>query len=155
MFTTLYELLIRLGTFLQSFLLLALRLYWGYAFFQTGLGKFANHPQIVQFFQTLNIPYPELNAYLVAAFETVGGVCLFFGLGARLMCVPLLVILSTAYGTAHREALVNMFQDPDTFLSQAPFHFLMTTLIIFCFGPGVFSIDAVLKKLHDKKAKSQ
>jgi putative oxidoreductase len=143
-FTRFYNGLIALGDFFQPFLLLCMRLYWGIGFYKTGMGKFANHPGIVTYFNSLHIPFPELNAYLVAGFETIGGISLIIGLGARLFSIPLICILSTAYATAHHAALVTMFQDPATFISQPPFNFLVTCLIVFCFGPGLFSIDRLL-----------
>lgn len=139
--TTFYSFIIRFGNALQPLLLLAIRLYWGIAFIQTGLGKFHNHQMVVEFFQSLSIPYPKAQAYLVACLETVGGLCLAIGFGARLMSIPLIVILCTALATAHKEALIHIFQDPETFISQAPFNFLLASLIVFCFGPGFFSID--------------
>lgn len=40
-----------------------------------------------------------------------------------------------------------MFSDPDAFVSDAAFLFLLASVIVFIFGPGAFSVDAVLKKL--------
>lgn len=144
-FTRFYDVIIRSGTYLQPFFLLIIRLYWGYLFVQTGFGKFVNHHTVVEYFQSLHIPFPEFSAYATAFVETVGGLSLFLGLGARLMSIPLIVVLCTAYATAHHEALVALFQDPDLFISQPPFHFLMASVIIFCFGPGAFSIDYWLR----------
>lgn len=141
-----YSCIISCGNSLQPLLLLAIRLYWGIALFETGLGKFHNHQSVVDFFNSLTIPYPEANAYAVAFFETVGGLALALGFGARLMSIPLIVILCTALATAHREALLHIFQDPETFINQAPFNFLMASLVVFCFGPGSLSIDRFFTK---------
>jgi putative oxidoreductase len=141
MFRKLYHAVIVIGTKVQPLVLLAVRLYWGISFMQTGLGKFENHQSVVQYFQSLNIAYAEASAYLVAFIETFGGLALALGLFARLFSIPLIAVLCTALATAHREALLNIFHDPDTFTSQAPFLFLMASLIVFCFGPGKISID--------------
>jgi len=145
-FVRFYEAIIRLGEGLQSFLLLAMRLYWGYGFFQSGMGKFNNLPKIIEYFSSLNVPFPEANAYIVASFETIGGILLMIGLGSRLICIPLICILCVAYATAHIDALLNIFHDPETFISQSPFNFLVACLVVFCFGPGKFSIDYLLEK---------
>jgi hypothetical protein len=42
--------------------------------------------------------------------------------------------------------LVNIFNDPDAFVSDAAFLFLLASVIVFIFGPGVFSVDAILKR---------
>lgn len=144
-----YELLHATGTFLQPFLLLAMRAYWGLSFVAAGYNKFLNHEKVVEGFTKLTIPFAELNAYLVAGFELVGGLCLALGLAARLMSIPLIVIMCVAYATAHVDALVNVFHDPKTFIQQGPFNYLLTCLVVFCFGPGTFSIDYLLCK--DKK----
>ncbi len=136
-----YEGIIRAGESFQSYLLLAMRLYWGYQFSQTGMGKLSNIAAPTAYFESLGIPFAEANAYIVGSFEMIGGLLLILGLGTRLIAIPLIVILCTAYATAHREALLNIFNDPDTFISQSPFNFLFTCLVLFAFGPGKFSLD--------------
>jgi putative oxidoreductase len=72
-------------------------------------------------------------------------------LASRLLCIPLICTLTGAYLTAHREALLTIFSNPDQFISQAPFNFLLTSLIVFCFGPGKFSLDNLIEKKMVKK----
>jgi hypothetical protein len=50
-----------------------------------------------------------------------------------------------AYFTADFEAVSNIFSDPDKFVKADPFPFLLTALIVLVFGPGRFSVDALLK----------
>lgn len=145
-FVRFYEAIIRVGESLQSLLLLAMRLYWGFEFYKTGMGKFHDHPKIAAYFQSLHIPFADANAYLVASFEMVGGILLILGLASRLISIPLTVILCTAYATAHRPELLNIIHDPEAFISQSPFNFLVMCLVIFCFGPGKFSIDYLLQR---------
>ncbi len=136
-----YEGLVRVGESFQSILLFVMRLYWGFGFYQSGMGKFNDISKVTQYFQSLNIPFAEANAYIAASIETGGGLLLMMGLASRLAAIPLAVVMCTAYVTAHRPALLNIFNDPDTFLSQPPFLFLLTCLIVFAFGPGKCSID--------------
>jgi putative oxidoreductase len=82
----------------------------------------------------------------VASFETVGGLLLILGLASRLIAIPLTVVLCTAYATAHRAALLNIFDDPETFISQPPFNFLVMCLIVFAFGPGKYSLDYLIER---------
>ena len=129
------------GSWLKSKLLLALRLYWGYSFFQTGMGKFHNFDRTVKFFTSLHLPLPVLNVYLAAGTETIGGILLFVGLFSRWISLPLMFCMGVAYATAEREALHAIFSDPDKFVSADPFLFLLTAVIVFTFGPGFFSLD--------------
>ena len=51
-----------------------------------------------------------------------------------------------------REALGKIFSDPDKFYAAAPYTFLFASLIVLIFGPGKFSLDAMLtRKFADKK----
>jgi putative oxidoreductase len=47
-----------------------------------------------------------------------------------------------------------MFSDPDKFVQAAPFPFLLTALIVLAFGPGLFSVDALLKRVIERKTPS-
>ena len=61
---------------LQSPLLLAIRLYWGWQFVQDGWGKLTHLDRVTQFFTSLNLPAPGVTAMLVALVELVGAACL-------------------------------------------------------------------------------
>jgi putative oxidoreductase len=56
-----------------------------------------------------------------------------------------------AYILADREALFSLISNPDKFAAAAPFTFLFASLIILIFGPGKFSLDALLaSRIHKK-----
>jgi putative oxidoreductase len=137
---------------LQSLLLLTVRLYWGWQFFQTGLGKLTNIPKVVDFFTNLGIPFPALNAYFVGSLECVGGALLFLGLGSRIIALPLTFNMLVAYITADREALFSVFSDPGKFYAADPYTFLFASILILIFGPGKFSLDSVIGYLRKKRA---
>lgn len=136
-----YEGIIRTGDSFQNVLLFLMRLYWGFAFYQSGMGKLNDLPKFVGYLESLNIPFAEVSAYAAAFTETVGGLLLMVGFASRLVVMPLAVVMCVAYVTAHRAACLNVFQDPAAFISQPPFNFLLTCLIVFAFGPGKCSID--------------
>jgi len=146
-----YSLFEKVFSNMQSVLLLAVRLYWGWQFFQTGLGKLRNIDKIVDFFTSLNIPYPAFNAHFVGTLECVGGLLLMFGLGARLISLPLTVNMLVAYITADREALHSIFSDPGKFYAADPYTFLFASLMILIFGPGRASLDFALSYIFKKK----
>jgi putative oxidoreductase len=51
------------------------------------------------------------------------------------------------------EAVMNIFSDPDKFVYPLPF--LLTALIILVFGPGLFSIDALMKQILRSREKTK
>lgn len=133
-----------LASLLQSPLLLVIRLYWGWSCVQTGWGKLMHLDKTTEFFASLNLPMPKLNAIAAGTTETLGGLLLALGLFARPAAVPIIFVMIVAYVTADSEALHAIFNDPDKFVSAAPFLFLLAALIVLAFGPGRFSVDHLL-----------
>jgi putative oxidoreductase len=138
--------LIAIGNALRSPLLLIIRLYWGWEFFLTGKGKLMDLSKPAQYFESLAIPLPHFSALLDGCTELIGGLLLLVGLASRLISIPLMILLVTAYITADGDAVRAIFSDPDKFLSAAEFQFLFAVVIVFVFGPGAFSIDALIAK---------
>ena len=131
---------------LQSLFLLLVRLYWGWQFYQTGWGKLNNLPHVIEFFTSLGIPAPALNACFVSSLEFVGGILLILGLGGRLVAMPLTIDMIVAYVTADRAALLSFFSKPEDFYNATPFTFLMASLIVLIFGSGRFSVDYLIER---------
>jgi putative oxidoreductase len=131
---------------LQSPFLLLVRLYWGWQFMQTGWGKVNNIDKVVNFFTTLGIPFPALNAHFIAGLELAGGALLFLGLLSRPIALLLTANMLVAYITADREAFLSFLSDPDKFTAAAPFTFLVASLIVLLFGPGNLSVDSLLTR---------
>ena len=137
----LYRRLINLLNYLQSPLLLVVRLYWGWQFWQAGWGKLQDISKPIGFFTELGIPFPVFNAWFVSLLECFGGILLIVGLASRLISIPLVIDMAVAYLTADREALKAIFSEPDKFYAAAPYTFLFASLLILIFGPGAFSVD--------------
>ena len=141
---------------LQHPLLLILRLYWGYDFTQTGLGKLNNLEGTTEFFASLNIPFPLFNAIAAGSTELICGILLMAGLGSRYFTLPLIVIMGVAYATDDREALMSIISEPDVFIAATPFLHLLISVIIMVFGAGMFSVDGLIerqvKRLTDNPA---
>jgi len=139
-------LLATIGGRLQPVLLLVIRGWWGWSFFLTGKGKLLNLEKTTSFFTDLGLPLPKLNAIIAGSTECVGGLLLLLGLGSRLASVPLIFTMIVAYVTADNEALHAIFSDTDKFTGATPFLFLFACVIVFTFGPGRLSLDALLFK---------
>jgi putative oxidoreductase len=58
--------------------------------------------------------------------------------------------MCVALWTADREAVNQIFSNPDKFLGTDPFLFLYAAVLVFAFGPGKISVDALIFK--DKTA---
>jgi len=142
-----YELLVTAANFLQSPLLLALRVYFFWQLFLTGKGKLSNIGKVIEFFTSLGIPAPAVNAYFVSTLECFGGLLLIIGLASRPIALMIVISMCVAYLTADLEAVTSIFSDFDKFVKADPFPFLFTALIVLAFGPGLLSIDALLKRV--------
>ncbi len=140
-----YRGIVFLGNALQSPFLLLVRIIWGYQFFKSGLGKLSNLSTVVEFFESLNIPFPTLNAALVGSIECLGGLCLLFGVLSRFASIPLFCVMATALATADYEALSDAYNNFAHLLERPPMTFLMAVLIIFVFGPGKYSVDYMVE----------
>jgi len=148
----LYGWLITIGNALRSPLLLIIRLYWGWEFFLTGKGKLMDLSKPTEYFANLGIPFPHFSAILAACTECFGGLLLLVGLASRLITIPMMILLVIAYLTADIEAARAIFSDPDKFLSAAEFQFLFAVVIVFVFGPGIFSVDALIGNYFKERA---
>jgi putative oxidoreductase len=142
----LYETFVRAASSLESPFLLIVRLYWGWQMAQTGWGKLGDLGKVTNYFTTLGIPAPALNAYFISGLEFAGGILLAVGLGSRLIAFLLAADMAVAYYLGDHEALLSFFSDPDKFYAAAPFTFLMASLIVLIFGPGKASIDALIAR---------
>jgi putative oxidoreductase len=153
-----YDILVKVASQLPSPLLLIMRLYWGWSFFQTGLGKLQNLDRTTDFFASLGLPLPELNAAMAGTTECVGGLLLLVGLASRLTAVPLIVTMIVAYLTAEIDSVKAIFSEPDKFTGADPFLFLLTAIIVLAFGPGAFSVDQLISpklRIYAEKAASE
>ena len=146
-----YELLVKSASYLPSPVLLIVRLYWGWSFFQTGFGKLQNLEKTTAFFTDLGIPLPGVNAAMAGATECVGGLFLLAGLASRLTAIPLIVTMIVAYLTADIEVVKNIFSEPDKFLAADPFLFLLASVLVLAFGPGAFSLDWLIGRKLARK----
>jgi putative oxidoreductase len=136
----------RVQTVAQDVFLLGVRISWGYGFFLAGKGKFENFERTTVFFNSLGIPFPELNVILAASTELLGGLLLLIGLGSRFVPIPLIFTMVVAYPTAHKNELLSLWSEKSTFTEAEPFLYLLAALIVLCFGAGRVSVDFLLFK---------
>jgi len=147
------QILFKASNWTQKLLLLFFRLNWGWQFWQAGQGKFNNHHKVTEFFSSLHLPFPDWTAWLVAFVECVGGLCLMAGFASRPVGLILTINMIVAYMSVEsdRQAMFNFFKNQTPFLQADPFFFLLTALLVFCFGAGSISADAILAKWAKRK----
>ncbi len=139
---------------LAPVLLLAFRVHWGLAFLRDGKGKLLNHEAVAQFFaESVQLPFPELNAWLVGGVELVGGLLILLGLLARPVALVLTINMLVAYLSVEsdRAAILGVLSDAQPFIDADPFFYLLTSALVLAFGPGAISLDALACKLWRKK----
>ena len=149
-FVTLFRKSVRVGlaaTAAVAFLApLATRLVIGQAFYQTGGGKLENFERTVDFFASLAIPFPEINAAFVSRLEYYGGILLIVGLGTRLVAAGLASTMVVALLTADKESFVEALRGAgDSGLTDVvPFVYLLFLGWLVLAGPGAASLDRLL-----------
>jgi putative oxidoreductase len=137
--------------FCQSTLLLLIRIYFFWQLFKIGLAKLEHIDAPTSLFVKLGIPFPEINAWVVGCTECFGGLLIVAGLASRLAAIPVTIAMAVALWLGDNNAVLNIWGHPDKFLKTDPFPFFLTALVILCFGPGWFSLDAILGRLFRRR----
>ena len=138
---------------LQSPLLLAIRLYWGWQFAQDGYGKLTHLEKVTQYFATLNLPMPAQTALAVALVEFAGGILLAVGIGSRLVALILFVNMTVAFWTAEKDAFLGVFSSPDKFQAADAYNYWFAALLILILGPGWISLDTAIGRFISPRKK--
>jgi putative oxidoreductase len=126
---------------------LLVRICLGVLFAQSGWGKIHNIERTTQFFASLHIPAPGIQAVFVSLVELVGGVCLVVGSGARVAAALLSGTMVVALLTAvEYEGFVGFLTANETI-------YLVALAWLILSGPGAASLDAlVAHKLNPSNA---
>ncbi|HEX4031348.1 MAG TPA: DoxX family protein [Terracidiphilus sp.] len=141
-----YRRIFGLFNHLQSPLLLAIRLYWGFQFAQDGWGKLTHLSRVTQFFASLNLPAPGATALMCGSVELIGGVLFFCGIGSRLVSLILFVNMTMAYLSVpdDRTNFFHIFSNPSDFYGATPYTYWFAALLILILGPGLYAVDTLL-----------
>jgi putative oxidoreductase len=133
-------------SYLQSPLLLAIRVYWGYQFMQDGLGKLTHLSKVAEFFASLALPMPTATALGVGTVELVGGLLFTLGIGSRLVSLVLFLNMTMAYLSVpdDRMNFLHIFSKPEDFYGATPYTYWFAALLILILGPGAFAVDWIL-----------
>ena len=135
---------------LRGLALLLGRLAVGLVFLSTGWGKVHNIAKVTEFFESLHIPMPGLNAIVVGWSELLCGGALVLGVMTRLATIPLIVSMIVAILTARRDAIHGFFD----LVGFEEFTYLMVLIMIAILGPGTLAVDHILAKRFDRGPKA-
>jgi len=140
---------------LQSPLLLAIRLYWGFQFVQDGWGKLTHLAKVTEFFSSLGLPAPWLAALMVALVELWGGVLFALGIASRVTSLVLFVNMTMAYLSVpdDRVNFSHILSKPDDFYGATPYTYWFAALLILILGPGVFAVDWLIQRRFGSRHK--
>lgn len=130
----------RLSESLQSVALLFARLVVAYGFYDPAMMKWSDISVVSQWFSTIGIPFPTLNAYLAASTELTGVVLLTLGLFVRVISIPLMIVMIVAIVTVH---LPHGFQAGQNGF-EIPLYYMLFLFIFLSHGAGKFSLDRVI-----------
>ena len=121
---------------------LLVRLFVGYFFMETGWGKLHNLDGFAQRFAGWGIPYPYFNANLSAYTEFIGGLLTMFGLGTRLVSIPMIINMLVAI------LKVNLMQvsSLDDFSELDEPLYALVYLWLLLSGPGWVSVDYIVSR---------
>ncbi|HIP47836.1 MAG TPA: DoxX family protein [Lutibacter sp.] len=127
---------------LKSLPLLLMRIILAIGFFGPAKMKMGNIQGIIDWFETINIPMPALNAYMATGTEALGVVLLILGLGTRLISIPLIITMIVAIVTVH---LGNGFEAGNNGF-EIPLYYIIMLFTLVIYGGGKFSVDHILNK---------
>ena len=130
----------RFGNYLKSPALLFARLTVAYGFYEPAMMKWNDIGAVSEWFGSIGIPLPTINAYMSATTEISGVVLLTLGLFTRLISLPLIVVMIVAIVTVH---LPNGFAAGENGF-EIPFYYILFLLLFISFGAGRFSLDRLL-----------
>ena len=140
LFKNIYMEFSRLSEYGKSLALLFARLAIAYGFYEPAMMKFKDIGSVAEWFGSMGIPFPTLNAYMAASTEVLGVVLLTLGFLTRAISIPLIIIMIVAIVTVH---LPNGFSAGNNGF-EIPFYYMLFLLTFVSHGAGKFSLDRLI-----------
>ena len=135
---------------LQSLALLMVRLVLAYGFYEPAKMKWSDIGAVAEWFGSLGLPLPTLQAYMAATTEAAGVFLLALGLFTRLISIPLMVVMVVAITMVH---LPNGFQSGNNGF-EIPLYYFIMLFILLTHGGGKISLDWLLSGSKETKAQA-
>jgi putative oxidoreductase len=122
---------------------LLVRVFVGYFFMETGWGKLHNLDGFAQRFAGWGIPWPHFNAALSAYTEFIGGFLTIFGIGTRLVSIPMIINMLVAILQVNLKSVHNL----DDFVELDEPLYALAYLWLLISGPGWVSVDYLINRV--------
>ena len=127
---------------LRDLPLLALRLILAYGFYEPAMKKIKDVDAIANWFESMGMPFPTLNAYMATITEALGVILLTLGLFTRYISIPLIITMIVAIVTVHAG---NGFAAGDNGF-EIPLYYIIMLFTLLVNGSGRISVDFLLSK---------
>ncbi|MAE07863.1 MAG: DoxX family protein [Bacteroidetes bacterium] len=127
---------------LKDLPLLFFRLILAYGFYTPAVMKWSNINGIAEWFASMGIPFPTINAYLAATTEIGAVILLPLGLATRIISIPLMFTMVIAIITVH---LNNGFEAGNNGFEIPLYYFLMLFVLVVN-GAGKISVDNLISR---------
>jgi len=127
---------------LKDLPLLFFRLILAYGFYTPAMMKWGNISDVAEWFGSMGIPMPTLNAYLAASTELAAVILLPLGLATRFISIPLIITMLVAIVTVH---IGNGFEAGDNGF-EIPLYYILMLSALLINGAGKISFDNLIKK---------
>lgn len=127
---------------LRDLALLLFRLVLAYGFYEPAMMKLQNLAGVAEWFGGMNYPLPGVSAFIAMLIEVAGIILMSFGLGTRLVALPMMFIMVIAIFTVH---ISNGFAAGDNGFEIPLYYFLMLFVLVVN-GSGKYSLDYLIGK---------
>jgi putative oxidoreductase len=124
----------------QSLSLFLARLAIAYGLYEPAMTKWSDINSVAQWFESMSIPFPLVNAYMAASTEILGVILLTLGLFTRLISIPLIVVMIVAIATVH---FSHGFSAGDNGF-EIPLYYMLFLALFASLGAGKLSLDYLL-----------
>lgn len=138
------------GLLIKSLPSLVTRITLAVVFLQSGYGKLTHLPRTIEFFTSLGIPLPGVQAPLVALVEFLCGGMLLLGFGTRYASAPLVGVMGVAILTTKGEELASI----TGLFEVSEFLYILLLSWLLALGSGRISLDAYLQKKRKSRPRA-
>jgi putative oxidoreductase len=118
------------------------RIVLAYGFYGPATMKWSNINGVAEWFSSMGLPLPTLQAYLAASAELLGVILLPLGLFTRWISIPLIITMIVAIKTVHWD---NGFEASNNGF-EIPLYYMLMLMVLLSHGAGKISIDHWLRK---------
>jgi putative oxidoreductase len=121
------------------------RLVIGVVFTHSGWGKLHHLDQVARFFESLGVPFPQLQAPFVASVELGCGALVLVGLATRFAAIPLIGTMVVALATA----LASRITGVNALFGLAEFLYIVLLAQLAIGGAGPVALDRFVARQLD------